>query len=91
MLLDKFEMVQNLHQLNKQMIVNIQNTFNKPVAIIFITTTFTVTGSPTDLLSTKNTSSEPPLSVTSRASPDPSSDSKETTAIDNEINPLRHS
>ena len=88
MLLDKFEMVHNLHQLNEQiMIINIQNTFNKPVAVMSVATTFTVTASSTDLLSTKNTSSEPPLSVTSRASPDPSSDSKETTAIDNEINP----
>ena len=70
------------------MIVNIQTTFNKPVAVISVATTFTVTASPTGLLSTKNTSSEPPLSVTSRASPDPSSDSSETTAIDNEINAL---
>ena len=73
-------MVQNLCQLNEQMII-IQNTFNKPVAVMSIATTFTVTASLTGLLSTKNTSSEPPLSVTSRASPDPSSDSKETTAI----------
>ena len=86
MLLDKFEMVHNLHQINEQMIINIQNTFNKPVAVMGIATTFTVTASPTGLLSTKNTSSEPPLSMISRASPDPSSDSKETTAIDNEIN-----
>ena len=77
-------MVQNLHQLNKQMIVNIQNTFNKPVAVIAVATTFTVTSSPTDLLSTKTTSSEPSLSVTAKAIPDPSSDSKETTAIGNE-------
>ena len=88
MLLDKFQMVQNHCQLNEQiMIINIQNTFNKPVAVMGIATTFTVTASPTALLSTKNTSSEPPLSIISRASPDPSSDSKETTAIDNEINP----
>ena len=87
MLLDNFEMVQNLHQLNKQMIVNIQNTFNKPVAVMAVATTFTVTASPTGLLSTKTTSSEPSLSVTARVIPDPSSDSKETTAIGNEINP----
>ena len=78
-------MVHNLHQLNEQMIINIQNTFNKPVAVMSVATTFTVTASSTDLLSTKNTSSEPPLSMISRASPDPSSDSNETTAIDNEI------
>ena len=78
-------MVHNLHQLNEQMIIKIQNTFNKPVAVMAIATTFTVTASSTGLLSTKNTSSEPPLSMISRASPDPSSDSKETTAIDNEI------
>ena len=87
--MDKFQMVQNLHQLNEQiLIINIQNTFNKPVAVMSVATTFTVTASPTGLLSTNNTSSEPPLSMISRASPDPSSDSKETTAIDNEINPL---
>ena len=90
MLLDKFEMVHNLHdhQLNEQMIINIQTIFNKPVAVLSVAFTFTVTITPTGLLSTKNTSSEPPLSMTSRASPDPSSDSKETTAIDNEINPV---
>ena len=70
------------------MIVNIQNTFNKPVEVMSIATTFTVTTSPTGLLSTKNTFSEPPLSKISRASPDPSSDSNETTAIDNEIKAL---
>ena len=80
-------MVQNLYQLNKQTIANIQTTFNKPVAVMSIATRFTVTITPTGLLSTKNTSNEPPLSMISRASPDPSSDSKETTAIDNEINP----
>ena len=81
-------MVQNLHQLNEQiMIINIQSTFNKPVVVMSVATTFTVTASSTDLLSTKNTSSELPLSIISRESPDPSSDSKETTAIDNEINP----
>ena len=67
-------MVQNLHQLNKQMIVNIQNTFNKPAAVMAFATTFTVTSLPTSLLSTKTTSSEPSLSVTARVIPDPSSD-----------------
>ena len=82
-------MVQNLYQLNKQTIVNIQNTFSKPVAVMAVATTFTVTSSPTGLLSTKTTSSEASLSVTARVIPDPSSDSKETTAVHrycNEIN-----
>ena len=78
-------MVQNLHQLNQQMIVNIQNRFNKLVVFMAVATTFTVTSSPTGLLSTKTTSSEPSLSVTARVIPDPSSDSKETTAIGNEM------
>ena len=78
-------MVQNLHQLNQQMIVNIQNRFNKLVVFMAVATTFTVTSSPTGLLSTKTTSSEPLLSVTARVIPDPSSDSKETTAIGNEM------
>ena len=50
-----------------------------------VATTFTVTSSPTGLLSTKTTSSEPSLSVIARVIPDPSSDSKETTAIGNEM------
>ena len=46
-----------------------------------IAITFTVTATPTGLLSTKAICSEPSLSLTCLINPDPPSDSKETVAI----------
>ena len=80
-------MAHNHYQLNEQLIiiVNIQNTFNKPVADMSVAIKKTATSVPTGLLSTKTTSSEPALSDTCIAETDPPVDSNETTAINNEI------
>ena len=58
------------------------------MAVKFVATTKTVTSTLTGLLSTKTTSSDPSLSVTCIVEPDPSVDSNETMAVDNEMNLL---
>ena len=64
-----------------------QNVFHKPVAVLFLATTKTVTSTLTGLLSTKTTCREPSVSVTRIVEPDPLVDSNETMAVDSEINP----
>ena len=56
------------------------------MAVKFVATTKTVTSTFTGLLSTTNTSSDPSVSVTCIVEPDPSVDSNETMAVDNEMN-----
>ena len=58
------------------------------MAVKFVATTKTVTSTLTGLLSTITTSSDPSFSVTCIVESDPSVDSNETMAVDNEMNLL---
>ena len=66
-------------------LVNAQTRFNKPLAVVPVANTKTLTSSTTALLSTKTTTNGPALSDTVKVTPDPPFVSNETTATDNDM------